>query len=159
MISSLSTCEGPWVLASENEFSTEWVPPGFFVARVDGNVQLSLDAVYDSFVSELSFPGYFGRNFNALHDCLTDLEWLSAPGYVIVLKNFGHVSACMSFDLLTGLLDVLNDVGKEWSVKQEEAYTPGRTAILFKTVVEMTSFRDDSSAMVMREYITSLGNQ
>ena len=32
------------------------------------------DAVYDYLQKELSFPAYFGRNLDALHDCLTDIS-------------------------------------------------------------------------------------
>ncbi len=31
------------------------------------------DAVYDYLSEELAFPPYFGRNLDALHDCLTDI--------------------------------------------------------------------------------------
>lgn len=31
------------------------------------------DAVYDYLAAELRFPDYFGRNLDALHDCLTDI--------------------------------------------------------------------------------------
>ena len=31
------------------------------------------DAVYDYLTKELAFPDYFGRNLDALHDCLTDI--------------------------------------------------------------------------------------
>ena len=31
------------------------------------------DAVYDYLTEELRFPDYFGRNLDALHDCLTDV--------------------------------------------------------------------------------------
>ena len=32
------------------------------------------EAVYDHLSEELSFPAYFGRNLDALHDCLTDIS-------------------------------------------------------------------------------------
>lgn len=32
------------------------------------------EAVYDYLEKELSFPAYFGRNLDALHDCLTDVS-------------------------------------------------------------------------------------
>ena len=32
------------------------------------------DAIYDHLQAELSFPAYFGRNLDALHDCLTDIS-------------------------------------------------------------------------------------
>ena len=31
------------------------------------------DAVYDYLSKELDFPSWFGRNLDALHDCLTDI--------------------------------------------------------------------------------------
>ena len=32
------------------------------------------DAVYDYLQKELRFPAWFGRNLDALHDCLTDVS-------------------------------------------------------------------------------------
>ena len=32
------------------------------------------EAVYDYLQTELSFPAWFGRNLDALHDCLTDIS-------------------------------------------------------------------------------------
>ena len=34
----------------------------------------SAEAVYDHLSEELAFPPYFGRNLDALHDCLTDIS-------------------------------------------------------------------------------------
>ena len=34
----------------------------------------SAEAVYDHLQKELSVPAYFGRNLDALHDCLTDIS-------------------------------------------------------------------------------------
>ena len=39
------------------------------------------DAVYDYLSEELAFPPYFGRNLDALHDCLTDI---SAPTRLVL---------------------------------------------------------------------------
>ena len=36
---------------------------------------------------DLGFPDWFGGNLDALHDCLTDLSWHPAPGYIITLEN------------------------------------------------------------------------
>lgn len=34
----------------------------------------------------LSFPDYFGMNWDALYDCLTDMAWNPAAGYVLLLS-------------------------------------------------------------------------
>jgi RNAse (barnase) inhibitor barstar len=41
----------------------------------------------------LSFPEWFGGNWDALADCLTDLEWHDVEGYVIVLDKAKHFVA------------------------------------------------------------------
>lgn len=35
----------------------------------------------------LEFPDYFGCNWDALDECLRDLTWLRAGGYVLALTN------------------------------------------------------------------------
>ncbi|MBN1152941.1 MAG: barstar family protein [Dehalococcoidia bacterium] len=36
----------------------------------------------------LLFPSYFGMNWDALSDCLTDMSWKLAVGYVLFLRGF-----------------------------------------------------------------------
>ncbi|WP_233257717.1 barstar family protein [Micromonospora sp. S4605] len=43
--------------------------------------------VFYEFSDALLFPGYFGWNWDALSDCLRDLSWLPADGYLIVIEN------------------------------------------------------------------------
>lgn len=40
----------------------------------------------------LRFPHYFGSNWDAFEDCLTDLSWLEAGGYFLVVQNPGNFS-------------------------------------------------------------------
>ena len=35
----------------------------------------------------LGFPNYFGANWDAFEDCLTDLSWHEAEGYVLLIEN------------------------------------------------------------------------
>ena len=35
----------------------------------------------------LNFPDWFGKNWDALNDCLTDLSWLDGRGLVIIFEN------------------------------------------------------------------------
>jgi len=45
------------------------------------------DAFLEVVGQALSFPEWYGRNWDALADCLTDLSWMAADGYVIVLEH------------------------------------------------------------------------
>ncbi|MEW6368435.1 MAG: barstar family protein [Acidobacteriota bacterium] len=39
----------------------------------------------------MHFAGYFGMNWDAFGECLTDMEWLPARGYVLVLSGSGEM--------------------------------------------------------------------
>lgn len=47
-------------------------------------------ALFAEFKRKLKFPSYFGRNWDAFEECLTDLEWLPGCGYVIVVRVAEH---------------------------------------------------------------------
>ncbi len=41
---------------------------------LDGNLLANAAKVHDYLKEMLEFPEYYGKNLDALHDCLTDLE-------------------------------------------------------------------------------------
>ena len=41
---------------------------------LDGNILADATKVHDYLMEMLEFPEYYGKNLDALHDCLTDLE-------------------------------------------------------------------------------------
>ena len=41
---------------------------------LDGNILTDAAQVHDYLKEMLEFPEYYGKNLDALHDCLTDLE-------------------------------------------------------------------------------------
>jgi hypothetical protein len=43
--------------------------------------------VFEAFARALGFPDWFGQNWDALEDCLTDLSWLEAAGHVVILEG------------------------------------------------------------------------
>lgn len=66
----------------------------YAVVSFDASLWTSLDAMFDSIAQGLAFPDYFGRNLDALNDCMRDVArceygWTpDAMGLVIVLRAF-----------------------------------------------------------------------
>jgi RNAse (barnase) inhibitor barstar len=62
------------------------------------------------------FPRWFGHNWDALADCLTDLGWRPAPGYVVV---FEHASALQEHapEVFDTALAILDDVAAAWRAR------------------------------------------
>lgn len=59
----------------------------------------------------LRFPDWFGKNWDALEDCLSDLSWRKGDGHVLVLRNWQK----MASDDLGVLIDVLRSSAEFWS--------------------------------------------
>jgi hypothetical protein len=76
-------------------------------------VQIDLGAKpIEAIARALQFPGWFGGNWDALEDCLSDLSWRKPP-YRLVLRNF------RKGDELGILIDVLASVAQFWAEKGE----------------------------------------
>ncbi|MCP2234713.1 barstar family protein [Prauserella halophila] len=57
---------------------------GAFAYVLDGSVLTDKAMTLDAIAALLRFPPHFGRNLDALYDCLTDLSWLPAGEHVLV---------------------------------------------------------------------------
>ncbi len=55
---------------------------------LEGESILSKEQFLEQIARAMDFPGHFGGNWDALEDCLTDLSWCEAPGYVILYDHF-----------------------------------------------------------------------
>jgi hypothetical protein len=67
-------------------------PPDFAVAVLDGAGAATRAGFFQELAQALRFPDYFGRNWDAVYDCLTDFNWLPAAGYVLVLDGFDQLA-------------------------------------------------------------------
>lgn len=63
-------------------------PPVYLVAWLEGSEVPDKAALMDAVAAALRFPSYFGRNWDALLDCLRSLpEFNPAGGYVLAIKD------------------------------------------------------------------------
>lgn len=70
-------------------------------------------ALLRSIGAALGFPGWFGENWDALEDCLTDLSWRPAQGHVVIFESIGSLST----DDLGVLIDVLSSAAQFWATQ------------------------------------------
>lgn len=59
------------------------------------------DALLENIARTLDFPDWFGQNWDALEDCLTDLSWRAGSGEVLILEG---AKAGDDFGILVDLL-------------------------------------------------------
>jgi len=57
---------------------------GAYPHLIDGTRTVDKASALDAIAGALSFPDYFGKNLDALYDCLTDLSWLPAGEHVLI---------------------------------------------------------------------------
>ncbi len=61
----------------------------------------------------LDFPAWFGGNWDAYYDCLADLGWRPAPGYVLVFENTGDMRRHAP-EALDTAITLLADAAAAW---------------------------------------------
>ena len=57
------------------------------IHRIDLSRVTTKEAFLTAAGEALAFPDWYGHNWDALADCLTDLSWMVADGYVFVLDH------------------------------------------------------------------------
>jgi RNAse (barnase) inhibitor barstar len=60
---------------------------GIAVFEACGVAIKNADDLLDTLAQAMQFPEYFGRNWDALDECLRDMSWLPARGYVLFLHD------------------------------------------------------------------------
>lgn len=76
----------------------------------------SKQELLDMIAAQYTFPAHFGKNFDALYDCMTDLVHKSGPqpGFIVVLEQ---IPAHAKFDkeAREQLLDIFRDAADYWA--------------------------------------------
>ncbi|TVO59790.1 barnase inhibitor [Denitromonas halophila] len=74
--------------------------------------------ILDALAQRFDMPRWFGHNWDALYDCLTDLSWLPGKGYVLVLTKVAPDTRAASIltDLLTDCCEYWQDRGVPFHV-------------------------------------------
>jgi RNAse (barnase) inhibitor barstar len=131
----LASTAPPWVhllVGGDDAPGTLSAPPGFVVRTLDGRRCRTKHALLEELARVLGFPAHFGRTWDALEDCLTDLGWLPGEGYWLIILAADRLLARDQAGYAT-FVALLEDVGRAWATTATGH--PGRSAVPFHTVL------------------------
>jgi RNAse (barnase) inhibitor barstar len=80
---------------------------------IRGEKSKSLDDFFNEIAASLQFPYYFGENWAAFEECITDLEWLEGDAYLLLI-NDAHVLLQDSEEDFRLLLRSLERANEQW---------------------------------------------
>jgi len=84
------------------------------VARIDLAGAAAKEALIGRIAKALAFPEWFGSNWDALEDCLSDLSWLPAGGYVLLIEGAAEVPPVERGTLV----DILASSAASWAERK-----------------------------------------
>jgi RNAse (barnase) inhibitor barstar len=81
--------------------------------HIEGRNIARKEQLMNAAATALRFPQHFGSNWDALEECLTDLEWVDGEGYVLY---YDHIDALLEAhpDQFETLVEILRDAVASW---------------------------------------------
>jgi RNAse (barnase) inhibitor barstar len=116
------------------------------VRLIRGAKAKTADRLFDEFGAALQFPDYFGENWDALFDCLCDLEWLAGDAYLLFITD-GELVLEREPKEFKNLMEVLANAAEEWA-KAEDSQGVARP---FHFVLQCSAEREAHLEARLRE--------
>jgi len=86
---------------------------GYAFFHIDGKNIGRKEQLLNHAANAMRFPKTFGDNWDALEECLTDLEWVDGDGYLIY---YDHIDGLLNAhpDQFETLVEILRDAVASW---------------------------------------------
>lgn len=118
-------------------FADGWTSPSECLTVLVRESVSSAEQLFALYYDKLSFPGYFGHNWNALYDCLCDLSWLTERTICVVHEGLPGETEQDS----AVYLDVLRDAVRHWKQYPQHrvpGYAEHDLIVVFPSALEST---------------------
>lgn len=70
------------------------------------------------FARKMSFPDYFGCNWQALDECINDLDWIKENEYLLIVNNAHYILnspfVILKEQLFSSFIELLENAKLEW---------------------------------------------
>lgn len=122
----MSARPGPWRLGRAADAGVHWVAAADIEALCTASRDAGLDCTRTDLgncrdkadllrrlATDLALPAWFGHNWDALADCLSDLSWRPGKGHLLVLEDCRRFKAVAPREFAT-LLEILGETSDAW---------------------------------------------
>jgi RNAse (barnase) inhibitor barstar len=99
--------------ASPKEIQSAAKRAKFAFFHVEGRNIERKEQLLNHVATALRFPGHFGHNWDALEECLVDMEWADADGYVIYYDHIDGLLAAHP-DQFETFVEICRDAVASW---------------------------------------------
>lgn len=119
-------------------FTWRCTQKGLTARKLRGSKMRCETALFDEIGAALQFPEYFGANWPALADCITDLEWLQADsGYVLVITDADQVLIEEAPSQVEVLARILCNAANIWADAVDSGDVWDRPPVPFHVVLQV----------------------
>ena len=129
-------CDSLWALESDSGRR--------LVVRICRGSKISNDqGLFDEFAAAFQFPYYFGNNWPALKDCLSELSWIPADAYLVCVMHADLLLADDCRGLFETLVHTLQRIAHGWSRDSHNLAVMGRKPTPFHILFQASAAGHD----------------
>jgi len=99
--------------AKAETIQAEAAAQGWRCFHLDGETIVDKASFLAACQAAFALPDYFGNNWDALEECLNDLAWAPATGYIVLYDNVANFAAPDPTNWGTALY-ILRDAAGNW---------------------------------------------
>jgi hypothetical protein len=122
------------------EAAAAWADAGLTVRALRGAKMRSTNALMDESSAALQLPHYFGENWPALDECLSDMDWLlPTTGIVVLVRDAADVLVDEGREELEAFVNALRNASRGYAEPVEQGEWWDRPAVPFHVVLQTAS--------------------
>ncbi|MDY0092993.1 MAG: barstar family protein [Candidatus Vecturithrix sp.] len=99
------------------QFTTTFASNSVTVVLIEGANIYDKPSFLQEFAKKFHFPPYFGRNWDAFYDCLTDLEWFDVRNLLVIYPQASKFRTLHPEDWQIAM-QILFDAADYWKQRQ-----------------------------------------
>ena len=87
----------------------------YYIGMLEGSECNTMKSFLKQIGKTFKFPSYYGKNLNALNDCLNDLEWINKPNYILIITHSNKFLIDESEENKHHIIKFLEEIPESWA--------------------------------------------